>query len=138
MKNENMKLDRRNENITNEKSNFTRIIQGILIAIIITLICLTIYSALLTYTNISENTITPVVLVISGISILIGSSIATRKLKKQGMVNGGIIGLIYILFIYLLSSILSAEFGLNTSSIIMIIVCIITGMIGGIVGINVF
>ena len=131
-----MKLDKKNDNVTKEKNNYISILKGSLLAIVITIVCLTIYAAILTYTTISENTIVPVVLVVSGISILIASSISARKLKKQGMINGGIIGLIYILAIYLLSSILSAEFSLNTSSILMILVCIITGMVGGIIGIN--
>ncbi len=131
-----MKLDKKNDNVTKEKNNYISILKGSILAIVITIVCLTIYAALLTYTAISENTIVPVVLVVSGISILIASSISTRKLKKRGMINGGIIGLIYILAIYLLSGILSAEFSLNTNSILMIIVCIITGMIGGIIGIN--
>lgn len=133
---ENIKLDKKNDNITKENNNYVNIAKGSILAIAITLISLTIYAALLTYTTISETTITPVILVISGISILLASSISARKLKKQGMINGGLIGLIYILVIYLLSSILSVEFNLNTSSIIMIIVCIITGMVGGIIGIN--
>ena len=131
-----MKLDKKNDNVTKEKNNYISILKGSLLAIVITIVCLTIYAAILTYTSVSENTIVPVVLVVSGISILIASSISARKLKKQGRINGGIIGLIYILAIYLLSSILSAEFSLNTSSILMILVCIITGMVGGIIGIN--
>ena len=131
-----MKLDKKNDNVTKEKNNYISILKGSLLAIVITIVCLTIYAAILTYTTISENTIVPVVLVVSGISILIASSISTRKLKKQGLINGGIIGLIYKLVVYLLSSIISAEFSLNTSSILMILVCIITGMVGGIIGIN--
>ena len=131
-----MKLNKKNDNVNKKKNNYISILKGSLLAIVITIVCLTIYAAILTYTSVSENTIVPVVLVVSGISILIASSISARKLKKQGMINGGIIGLIYILAIYLLSSILSAEFSLNTSSILMILVCIITGMVGGIIGIN--
>lgn len=131
-----MKLDKKNDNVTKEKNNYVSILKGSILAIVITIFCLAIYAGILTYTTISENTITPVILVISGISILIASSISSRKLKKQGMISGGIIGLIYILVIYLLSSILSGEFSLNSNSIILIIVCIITGMVGGIIGIN--
>ena len=60
----------------------------------------------------------------------------TNKIKKNGILNGGIIGLIYILFIYFASSITGNGFGLNVYSIIMIILGILAGMIGGIVGVN--
>lgn len=80
----------------------------------------------------------PTVIIISTIiSILIGSSISTIKIRKNGIVNGGIIGLIYILGIYLISSMVEIGFALNIYSIIMIILSILAGMIGGIVGVNI-
>ena len=92
--------------ITKDKNrNAINILKGSIISILLTLILLTIYSALLSFTNISENTMTPVVLVMTGISILIGSSMSSINIKKQGMLNGGLVGLIYMLFIYTLSSI---------------------------------
>jgi len=91
---------------------------------------------LLTYTNITENTINPVIIVITGISILIGSGISTLKIRKNGLLNGGLVGIIYILTIYLLSGITGSGFGVNVYTIIMMFVSIIAGMIGGIVGVN--
>lgn len=134
---ESINFGKKSENNAKEKNNnLLKIMKGSIISIITTMIFLTIFAILLTYTEISENTIFPVVLVISGVSILIGSSITTRKLKQQGMINGGLIGLVYILFIYVISSLFTMQFNLNTNSIIMLSVCVIVGMIGGIIGIN--
>lgn len=119
------------------KNNFMNIFKGIVISFILTLILLFLFSIVLTYTNIDENTIAPVIIIITVISILIGSSISTTKIKKNGIVNGGIIGLVYILTLYLISSIVETGFSLNTYSIIMMILSIMAGMIGGIVGVNV-
>ena len=116
--------------------NIVRVVKGSIFAILITTIFLLIYAILLTSTNISENTMTAVVITVSGVSILIGSSISSFKIKKQGIINGALVGLIYITALYLLSSIIFVGFELNLSSIIMIIVSIITGMIGGIIGVN--
>ena len=85
--------------------NVIRVIKGSIFSIVISAILLLIYAAVLTYTNVSENTMTVVLIAISGISILIGSSISSFKIKKQGMLNGALVGLIYMIFIYLLSSI---------------------------------
>ena len=113
------------------------IFKGVGISILITLICLFIFSCLLVYTNISESLMQPVVIVISAISILIGSIIINRKLKKNGVINGAIIGLLYMLLIYLFSSIWGdINFSVNLQSCIMIISGIIGGIIGGIVGVN--
>ena len=123
--------------ITKDKNkNAINILKGTIISILLTLILLTIYSALLSFTNISENTMVPVVLVMTGISILVGSSMSSINIKRQGMLNGGLVGLIYMLFIYTLSSIFLVGFELNLNCILMIIIGIITGMLGGIIGVN--
>ncbi len=116
--------------------NILRIVNGSITAIILTLILLLVFAMILTYTDIKENTINPVIIVITGISILVGSSVSTLKIKKNGLINGFLVGLIYIITIYLISSITRTGFKLNLYSIIMILVSTIMGMIGGIIGVN--
>lgn len=125
---------------TFEKNNiFIKIIKGVGISIIFTLICLTIFSALLTYTNLSESLIQPVVISVTGISIFVGSFFATRKVKKNGIIKGIAVGLIYIILIYLISSVVNnANFALNIGSIVMMVIGILCGAIGGIIGVNVW
>lgn len=126
------------ENIRGSKfsKNAIRIFKGSITAIIVTLVLLLIFAILLTYTSLQENVINPVIIVISGISILVGSSISTLRIKKNGMLNGSLVGLIYIATIYIISSITGTGFSLNIYSIIMITSSIIAGMIGGIIGVN--
>lgn len=113
------------------------ILKGLGISVIITLILLLIFSIILTYTGISEKTIPAVVITITGISIIVASSIINHRLKKNGLLNGGIIGGTYILLLYIVSSVLSGSFELTLVSLIMIIVGIVTGMLGGIIGVNI-
>ena len=118
---------------------FIKIIKEVGISIIFTLICLTIFSALLTYTNLSESLIQPVVISVTGISIFVGSFFATRKVKKNGIIKGIAVGLIYIILIYLISSVVNnANFALNIGSIVMMVIGILCGAIGGIIGVNVW
>ena len=119
-----------------ETKNIKYIIKGVIISIIATLILLLIFSILLTYTNISEKLINPFIIVITAISILIGSSIGNTKMKRNGLLNGAIIGGIYLILIYAISSIINHDFVLTVQSIIIIISGIICGMLGGIIGIN--
>ena len=123
-------------NIANENKAFITILKGVLISLIITFLLLLIFSLILTYTDTQENVITPVIIVITGISILIGSSISNIKIKKNGLINGGIIGGLYIAILYIISSILNWNFGLDIKSIIMIAVGVIFGILGGIIGVN--
>ncbi len=121
---------------TGFEETMKNIFKGIAIAMITTVILLLIFSIVLAYTNTSENTITPVIIVVTGLSILLGSSIGNIKIKKNGIINGALIGGIYILILYIISSILNWRFGLNIQSIIMIAVGMVFGIIGGIIGVN--
>lgn len=116
--------------------NIKNIFKGVSISIIVTLIYLLIFSVILTYTNVGENTIAPVVIVVTALSILCGSSISTKNIKKNGMINGGLIGLVYLLILYMISSILNWKFSLNMQSLIMILVGTAFGVLGGIIGVN--
>ena len=110
--------------------------KGLLISFVMTILILLIFSIILTFTNISEKTIVPVIIISTAISILIGSSISNIRIKKNGILNGALIGGGYILILYLLSSILNARFNLNIQSIIMISAGVVFGILGGIIGVN--
>ena len=118
------------------ENRFINILKGVLISFLFTLIFLTIFSLLLVYTNLSEDTIKPVIITITGISILIGSSFGTRKFKKNGLINGGIIGGTYILILYLISSSANSNFQIDLIATIMILIGVIGGILGGIIGVN--
>ena len=66
-----MELIQKSENRT-----LKNIGKGLMLSLVITFVLLFIFAILMTYTNISENTIDTVIIVITAISILIGSSIS--------------------------------------------------------------
>lgn len=111
-------------------------LKGLIISIIITIISIFVLSGVLAFTNISENVISPSIIGITSISVLIGSFIVSQKLKERGFMIGLILSSIYILCLYLFSSIASGNFALTTASVIMIIVSIVCGIFGGILGVN--
>lgn len=127
-------------NITTEESEMKKkamaVFKGWLFAIIFSIVLLTIYALILANTTISESTMMPVLLTITGISILIGGTISSRKMKKNGLIYGGIVGVVYIVSLYLASSISMVGFSLSANSFIMLAVGMITGIIGGIIGVN--
>ena len=100
-------------NNDNLKANIIRIIKGSLLSIIVSVIFLIIFAMLLTYTSLSENTITPVVLAIVGLSILLGSYLSTKKINKKGILNGAMVGVIYMLILYIISSVIFMDFSIN-------------------------
>lgn len=117
-------------------NNIKNIFKGSVVAILISIILLFSFATALTYTKLSERTMPIIVIMITCISILIGSQFTTSKMKKSGIFYGSIVGIIYILFLYLVSSIITKNFSLSFYGVIMSILAIIAGAIGGIIGIN--
>jgi len=59
-----------------------------------------------------------------------------QKRKSKGWLNGAIVGFIYMLILYLVSSIVYREFAINSYVLILLGIGILSGSIGGILGIN--
>ena len=121
----------------NKNSNLYIIAKGFIIALILSVISILLYAVLLVNSSIGENTIKPVIIIITGVSILIGSSISCLKIKKNGIINGVLIGGLYFVSLYILSSIAFCGFKFNLSALIMICVGMILGGVGGIIGVNI-
>lgn len=68
------------------------ILKGVGVSLLVTLVLLILFSIILTYSNVQENVIGPVIMIITAISIFIGSSFGNMKIKKNGLINGGIVG----------------------------------------------
>lgn len=122
--------------INKKESIFYAVLKGFVIAIVLSIISIFIYAAILVNTSVQESTIKPVLITVTGICILIGSSISGLRAKKNGMLIGMCVGGIYFFSLYILSSIALCGFYLNISSIIMISVGSVLGAIGGIIGAN--
>lgn len=126
-----------NVNNSINSNNILKIFKGVITSVIINLILLLLLSIVLTYSNVSETVIPISIVIISGVSILIGSLLITKSMRRNGIMYGGIIGIIYIMLLYIISSIVSKGFGVNIYSILMIIFSVIAGMFGGILGVNI-
>lgn len=117
-------------------NSLIKILKGSAISMITTLILLIIFSVLLTFTNINERTMPTVIIMITALSILLGSQITTIKIKKNGIINGMAVGGTYMITLYFISSIVSKNFSFNKYSIIMMATGLLIGGLGGIIGVN--
>lgn len=113
------------------------IFKGILISNIVTIVFILLFSLILVKTNFKEQYINLVLIIISSVSILIGTSISTIKMKKYGIINGIIISSMYMIILYIFSSIVNNNFSINMSSIYMLITGIFLGSLGGVIGVNI-
>ena len=113
------------------------ILRNIFISYVISILLLMVYAFLLAYTNVPESTIPISTFVISLISVFLCSSLSMISIRENGLVNGAIIGFVYVLIIYLLSSIFSVGFTINGNVLLICFLNVIIGMIGGIIGVNI-
>ena len=112
------------------------IFKGVTISYIFTFVAFLIFAVLLSTTNISDSYIPGVICIISIMSILIGSANCTKKANSQGLLWGSIVGLIYSIILYLISSLLFVGFSITLPSFYLIALSILFGAIGGVIGIN--
>ena len=118
----------KNVDETKSSNNLIKIIKGSIISLVISAILLLIMAIVLTYTNISELIIPTAIIVIT---------MSAMHIQKKGIINGAIVGLIYMTILYVLSSVAITGFSINYKTLIMFAAAIIGGIIGGIIGVNI-
>ena len=107
------------------------------ISFILNFILLIIFSAILTYTNVSDTYLLTFVFSSIVISMFSGSFILSKSIKEKGLVFGALFGFTYIFIIYAVNlgfgnaPWFSMQIGLYFLS------SIVSGMLGGIMGVNI-
>lgn len=113
------------------------IFKSIIGCIIVTLLSIAVFSFILANTNLNDNYIKPVLVGITFFSVSINSFVALKKLKSKGLIYGLIIGITYSLILIFTSFFLNSGILFSIYSYIQIIICIISGILGGILGVNI-
>ena len=85
-------------------------IKGVVSSFTISIILFYILGIILTSSKITEKIITPAILIITGLSILIATSVVMIKNNEKGLLKGGLIGLSYFSILYIVSSISMQNF----------------------------
>lgn len=112
------------------------IIKELIISFGVTVILVFILSIIISATDLNENFVDSILIGIVSLSLLISGARLARVKKEKGIIHGGILGVFYMLILYLISSICNMNFSLTINSIIMIVLGILGGSLGGILGVN--
>lgn len=110
---------------------------SLVISFLLAIVFLLISSAIFAYTNINDRHLDSFVLGCVMISVLIGSMILLRKLKEKGLLYGAIFGIIYFFIIYLVNVLAFSGFFVSNTLGIYFGICILSGIVGGIIGVNI-
>ena len=112
-----------------------KLLKSIVMSYILTLIILLIFSVLVTYTSLSESFADITVACATYISTAACGFFASSNTSKKGWLTGSIAGLAYILILFVIA-LLKGNYTVGTGTIISLIICALTGAIGGVIGIN--
>ncbi len=134
MYSENMKLT---ETAGGFKSAAIGFFRGVLIAAVFTLLSFTLFSALLSFTGLSENTVPVIAIGTEGLGASISGFFTARGAKSRGAFSGLISGLLYILFIWVIAILAGNGVVTGRHYLTMLILSALFGAIGGIAGVNV-
>lgn len=98
---------------------------------------LLIFSLVFAYTNLNDKYIDLVVYTSLMISGFISSFILCKKKKKNGIIRGIGINTICFLILFLISCILNGGIVITKTLGIYILICSLSGIVGGILGVNI-
>ena len=124
---------KKRKTVSNGKNNILlTILKGSLIALSVSLIGILIFAFVLRFVPISDTLIMPINQVIKGLSVLVGTIFALKKVNEMGLISGLLIGLVYTAVAFVTFSILDGNFDF---SITILNDLLFGGIIGGICGI---
>lgn len=116
--------------------NLKLLLRSLVFAFIFSLICFFLLALVLSFSNLSESIIRPSSYIIMIISIVFGSGYVTRRVEKNGWLYGGITGLLYVLILIIIGAFTGKGLILDTFLISRLFMGAITGIVGGMLGIN--
>lgn len=116
--------------------NIINILKNIVISYVITFILLIVLAFIITYSDIPQQWISPITFIITTISIVFASLLSGKRTSSKGWLTGIISGLLYMLILYIFGSLIFHNFHLGTNAQYMLISGAISGIAGGIIGIN--
>jgi len=111
-------------------------VKGIISAYIFVLFIFLIMALLITYTNIPEALIPMLSSITLIISISISGMYVGSKLRRKGWFNGGIEGIVYIVLLIAVSWAFMDDFSLDRYVLYKSVVGVLSGGIGGMIGVN--
>ncbi|HOO23278.1 MAG TPA: TIGR04086 family membrane protein [Clostridia bacterium] len=118
-----------------EKQDIFDLLRGTIVAVIVSLVLVLIFALIVNLVDVSEKVIIPVNQAIKIISIFIGCFIGIRN-RHQGIVKGGLIGLLYTFLSIFIFGIISKEVSFKLINLVDVAFGIVAGIVSGILSVN--
>ena len=118
------------------KGNLLCMVKGLAVAFAITCIIFIGFGILLTYTELSENSLPTVSLVCTALSAGAAGFDWAACMQKRGLLWGMAAGAAYVVLLYMIISLATDRFSLELSLVMTFAVALAGGAVGGVLGVN--
>ncbi|MTI70951.1 MAG: TIGR04086 family membrane protein [Firmicutes bacterium] len=113
-----------------------KVLKSIGFSYIFTIIFFIIFALILTYTSIPDKYLPIMNSITMILSIALGSIYMGIKADNKGWLNGALVGILYMIILTIISLIMIKSFNLDLYLMLKYLISIITGAIGGMIGVN--
>lgn len=119
-----------------KKVNYMALVKGILFSLAFTFILIVVITCICYFGNISEKLLGLLLFAASAISVFLSSMFMAKSIKQKGLMYGALNGLGYFIVILTASICFSGKFAPSSQSITMLIGTVLSGALGGVMGVN--
>lgn len=125
------------QKVENNISKWKRILVGSIFSVVVTALIFLIFSLILSYTSVTEETIEWIVKIVPFLTLFIVATITSHEAKSGGLLIGGGIGIAFVLFSVVVRELFFEDLARQVPYIgIRELMQILVSCIGGIFGIN--
>lgn len=118
------------------RSFIKSVLKGLMGAILITFMLLLILSLVMIKFELSQKVYSISFVVITTLSLVLGSILAAKSNGSKGWLTGGVVGILFFIFIFILGGIIGGSFSFGISGLYRLGSCLIVGTVSGMLGIN--
>lgn len=112
------------------------VLRGVVVSLALLLVSGLILGIVVSYTNLITKLSSKLLLVLNYTALFIGGVTAAYVAQSNGWLNGGLVGLVYMLLIVLLS-LFWLPFNLSGSLVLQVVIACLVSSLGGMIGVNI-
>lgn len=118
------------------KDYFNSVLKGVIGAVAITILLTAIFSLLMTFVEVSPTILSGVYVVITSIGLIFGAILSAKLHGHKGWLVGLSVGVFFYIALYAIGVLFGAEAVLGMYDLIKFSLCIVVGLLSGMLGIN--